>query len=67
MDHNHADYPLSYDRHNIFLNNGTHGRTRTCDKLVNSQLLYRLSYMGVFILIPLMVLRGGIEPPACCL
>ena len=30
-------------------NNGTHGRTRTCDKLVNSQLLYRLSYMGVFV------------------
>ena len=67
-DHNRADYPLSYDRHNIFLNNGTHGRTRTCDKLVNSQLLYRLSYMGVFVFILSLRLRAAAStvpvPPA---
>ena len=27
--------------------NGSSGRTRTCDQLINSQLLYQLSYRGI--------------------
>ena len=27
--------------------NGSASRTRTCDKLINSQLLYQLSYCGI--------------------
>ena len=27
---------------------GSSGRTRTCDQLINSQLLYQLSYRGIF-------------------
>jgi hypothetical protein len=37
---------------------GSGSRTRTCDKLINSQLLYQLSYAGSAYL----EARTGIEP-----
>ena len=29
------------------LNSGSDGRTRTCDPMINSHLLYQLSYIGI--------------------
>ena len=42
------------------LGNGSDGRTRTCDPVINSHLLYRLSYIGIPI--PRVEAERGIEP-----
>ena len=44
------------------LKNGAGERSRTLDLLITSQLLYQLSYTGIY-----MVEDDGLEPPTPCL
>ena len=48
----------------LFLKNGVLQRTRTSDPLIKSQMLYQLSYSGIYLI---MVEDDGLEPPTLCL
>src|SRR5690554_4542131 len=53
-----VEYEIALGR--VTQRNGSRSRTRTCDPMINSHLLYRLSYPGI--VGKLMAPRAGLEP-----
>ncbi len=60
---NRAPIKRSTKRCFFLLGDGSDGRTRTCDPMINSHLLYQLSYIGISpVCLQLLEAESGIEP-----